>query len=117
MSVDGRPVAYGIGTHARSVIEFDLPKGYARFQTFAGLDDGGTSQMNVEGSTVQFLVFTRSPYFEPNSKVEVSAEELGFKRPVTVRDLWQHKELGRFDSTFAAEIPSHGAGLYRVRSE
>ncbi len=114
MSVNGQPVVYGIGAHAPSVIEFDLPAGYNRFQAFAALDDGGTSQTNLNGSTVHFLVFTQSPYAEGNNRVEVSLEELGFKGPIKVRDLWQHKELGRFSETFAAEIASHSAGLYRV---
>jgi alpha-galactosidase len=114
MSVNGQPVAYGIGAHAKSVIEFDLPTGYTRFQSFAALDDGGTRQANLQGATVHFLVFTQSPYAEANNKVAVSLAELGFQGSVKVHDLWQHKELGHFTETFAPEIASHGAGLYRV---
>lgn len=51
--------AYGLGTHATSVIAYDLPPGYQRFQAQAGLDRGGTDQGC--GSTVQFLVFTQQP--------------------------------------------------------
>lgn len=117
MRVGGKPVAYGIGTHAQSVIEYDLPEGYTHFQAFAALDDGGTSQTNVKGSTVHFLVFTRSPYVAVSKRIVVPIEELGFHGPVKVRDLWQHKDLGLFQKDFTAEIGSHGAGLYRVSSE
>ncbi|RMF86449.1 MAG: glycoside hydrolase family 27 protein [Planctomycetota bacterium] len=31
-----------------------------------------------------------------------------------IRDLWAHKDLGVYEKTFAAKLPSHGAGLYRM---
>ena len=57
--VDGKPAAEGIGTHANSVIEFDLPPGTRRFTARAGLDKGGVAQGN--GATVQFQVYTEAP--------------------------------------------------------
>jgi putative membrane-bound dehydrogenase-like protein len=61
LSIDGKKVEYGIGTHANSVIEFALPEGhsFAKFKGRAGLDDHGTNQGC--GSTVRFLVFTEKP--------------------------------------------------------
>jgi alpha-galactosidase len=32
----------------------------------------------------------------------------------TVRDLWQHKDLGSFRQSFSAEVPSHGLVLVKV---
>jgi len=32
----------------------------------------------------------------------------------TVRDLWQHKDLGSFHSTFSAHVPQPSAVLLRV---
>lgn len=111
MSVDGHPVAYGISAHAPSIIEFDLPEGATRFQTFAALDAGGTNQ--PKGATVRFRVFTQSPYSENKAtKIAVAIKELGFAS-ARVRDLWAKKDLGTF-SEFAPEIAAHGAGLYRV---
>ena len=113
MSVNGKPVAYGIGTHAPSVIEFDLPAGYTRFKAVAALDDGGTNQPN--GATARAMVFTQLPLTENNAaKVPVTLLELGFSGSVQVRDLWQRKDLGNFTNQFAPDIASHGAGLYRV---
>lgn len=59
LRIDGKEVAYGIGTHANSVIVFDLPKDAKRFKARAGLDNGGTDQGG--GSTVEFFVFTEAP--------------------------------------------------------
>jgi hypothetical protein len=33
----------------------------------------------------------------------------------TVRDLWQHKDLGVFDAQFTQSVPSHGAVLLRLQ--
>ncbi len=61
LSIDGKKVEYGIGTHANSVIEFALPvgHGFAKFKARAGLDSHGTNQGC--GSTVRFMVFTDIP--------------------------------------------------------
>ncbi len=46
--------------------------------------------------------------------IKVSLEELGLKGPVTVRDLWNHKDLGTMADAVVATVNSHGAVLYRV---
>jgi len=60
MKVAGADVAYGIGTHAESVISYKIPAGFTHVRVRGALDDGGTSQGC--GSTVQFAVFTVNPY-------------------------------------------------------
>ncbi len=59
IKINGQSVDYGIGTHAVSVIGFDLPEGATRFKARAGLDEGGTKQGC--GSTVQFFVYDQNP--------------------------------------------------------
>ena len=59
LRIDGKSVEYGIGTHANSVIEFDLPEGYARFKARGGIDVGGSSQGG--GGTVKFAVYVEKP--------------------------------------------------------
>ena len=49
--------------------------------------------------------------------VSVSLADLGFSGTVTVRDLWNHKDLGQMTGTFSQPINSHGAGLYRVQPQ
>jgi putative membrane-bound dehydrogenase-like protein len=59
LKINGKDVEYGIGTHAVSVVSFDLPEGYEKFKARCGLDDAGARQGC--GSTVQFLVYTQNP--------------------------------------------------------
>jgi len=113
MMVDGKPVSYGIGTHAPSVIEYDLPQGYTKFKTFGGLDDGGISQIN--GATVRMMVFDKSPYISNGPvTIPVVLGELGFSKSVKIRDLWTHKDLGTFNGEFAPVVSYHGARLFRL---
>ncbi|MBN2370916.1 MAG: NPCBM/NEW2 domain-containing protein, partial [Vicinamibacteria bacterium] len=44
MTVLGHPISYGISAHARSLIEYALPLGAARFRAFAAIDDGALTQ-------------------------------------------------------------------------
>ncbi|MDA1052268.1 MAG: DUF1080 domain-containing protein [Planctomycetota bacterium] len=62
LRIAGKSVAYGIGTHANSVIAFDVPDGYTKLQARGGLDNGGTDQGSCGAeSSVQFHVFTQRP--------------------------------------------------------
>jgi hypothetical protein len=45
-------------------------------------------------------------------RIEVSWSELGLSGPCAVRDLWQKKDIGRFEKIFAATIQAHGCGLF-----
>ena len=59
--VNGKPVSYGIGTHAPSTIEYFLPEGYTRFQCRAGLDQGGVSQQGGATTSARFQVWNKKP--------------------------------------------------------
>lgn len=59
LQVNGKPVADGIGTHANSVIHFEIPEGYTTFTATAALDNGGTDQ--GESASVKFAVYTQKP--------------------------------------------------------
>lgn len=59
LKIAGKSVEFGIGTHANSVIAFDLPEGTTRFKARGGIDNGGSDQGNT--STIQFLVYTQKP--------------------------------------------------------
>jgi len=70
LRINGNSIAYGIGTHANSVIEFALPADhkFTRFLAQGGLDEGGSRQN--AGSTVRFSVYTQQP---PRSILTASA--------------------------------------------
>lgn len=61
IKVAGKSVEFGIGTHANSLIEYELPAGsnFTKFTARGALDDAGVKQGC--GSTVQFFVFTDKP--------------------------------------------------------
>jgi alpha-galactosidase len=115
--LSGKPVAFGIGAHARSIIEYDLPAGVTRFQTVAGLDGSGAAPARGggPGSGLHFLVFTQSPLAtETAAAIPVKLSELGFNGKVKVKDLWANKDIGPIENEFVPVINVHGAGLYRV---
>lgn len=115
LNIKGTTYKNGIGTHSQSIIRYKLPENAVRFKAFAGLDIGGTS--NKAGSTVEFMVSTKdpSPSDEESTDIPIDLSDLGFTGECTIRDLWNHKELGKFSgSEFAPTINYHGAGLYRI---
>ena len=60
--VKGQMFEIGIGTHARSVIVYDLPKGVARFTAQAAIDDGGMERGGkASNASVKFQVYTETP--------------------------------------------------------
>ena len=50
-------------------------------------------------------------------EIAVQWEELGYTRniPTSVRDLWQHKDLGTFSGKFSASVASHGVVMVTVK--
>ena len=49
-----------IGTHANSVIHFQIPDGYTRLTVTGALDTGGTRQNNGTSTSVRFAVYSGS---------------------------------------------------------
>jgi alpha-galactosidase len=109
--LDGR-VVDGIGTHAVSLIEFEIPEGYERFTARGVLSH---SRPKKEGS-VEFIVLTDAARLQIPDKTEVSIAfaDLGISGKAQVRDLWNRRDLGTFTNRFGREIPVHSAGLFRV---
>jgi alpha-galactosidase len=44
----------------------------------------------------------------------LSIEDAGFDGMVSVRDLWRHKDLGRFSREFSAEVPPSGVIMIKI---
>lgn len=101
LAIDETFFSDGIGTHAFSEIAFDIPKGYYRFRTRAGLDDGGTSQGGRPD--VEFQVWT---------KVEADPEEAAeAQRALTDPST----PPGELDSLVESLAGSRGGGLLLLR--
>ena len=52
-----------------------------------------------------------------DASITANWQELGYPAqiPATVRDLWQHKHLGKFTGRFSATVPPHGVVMVTVR--
>lgn len=98
----------GIGTHAESVIVYELPEGYDTF-TATGV------VTNEQGSVVFGVLVDKGAEDIPEKTfVSVNLNDIGIKGKVKVRDIWGKSDLGVFEKTFGRDLPLHGAGLYRV---
>jgi len=51
---------------------------------------------------------------EKEQIVEFNFELEYLRGKYTIRDLWQRKDLGQFKENFKVNLPSHGAGLYKL---
>lgn len=104
LRIAGKPVEYGIGTHANSVITFDLPAGYTQFKARAGLDNGGTNQGNGATTSVEFLVFTADPPRAFLSKLysRPGAAPVSHEAANAIEQLTVHPDL---DATLFASEP------------
>ncbi|MEL0455896.1 NPCBM/NEW2 domain-containing protein [Flavobacteriaceae bacterium SZ-1-7] len=60
LNINGTTYTNGLGTHANSVILYQIPNNTVRFTAFAGLDFGGTNQINST-PTLEFMIATEDP--------------------------------------------------------
>lgn len=51
---------------------------------------------------------------ETAADISIEAGQLGIKGPVSVKDLWKKKEVGRFGKSFTCLVTPHGTVLLRV---
>lgn len=110
LTVDGKTVL-GIGTHANSLIEYDIPEGYDEFQCEATLHDRCEGKGSVE---IAVLTETAKTYLPDHSDVSVSLKDLGITSKAKVRDLWSRRDIGEYEGRFSQSLPLHGAGLFRI---
>lgn len=77
MKIAGKPVPFGFGAHAPSMIAFDLPADVVAFESKVGVDNGGTDQNN--GGTVTFQVYTQKPAATASVASTAAAKPYGFQ--------------------------------------
>ena len=65
-----------------------------------------------DSADLYLAVFNTTATAQP---IPVALADLGRSGTVQIRDLWARKDLAAARDTFAPVIPSHGAGLYRLR--
>ena len=88
LKVGGKTYPGGIGVHAPTVIAYDLPEGYVRFQAIGGLDNSGSDQGGCgEQASIQFSVYTEKPVEGPISTGnDLLTKVLGKDGPLSVSD-------------------------------
>lgn len=97
----------GIGTHAESIIIYDLPEGYETFSATGVVTKSGTVVFGV-------LVDNGQVDIDEESKLSIDFKSIGIKGKANVYDLWENKKVGVFKNKFSKTLPQHGAGLYRI---
>jgi putative membrane-bound dehydrogenase-like protein len=101
LKLENRTYSNGIGVHAPSLLEYDLPENFARFQAKIGPDMGGVNQGC--GTSVEFLIFTEPPSANVFQLSNVSAERK-FGLESAREDIQQMTVAGGLEvSLFAAE--------------
>lgn len=116
LHVAGQEYADGIGTHAPSVIEYDLPDGYNHFSAKGGLD-GVTKEHAAEGASVRFMLLADGGVeMAKEEAFSIDLSQLGVEGACIVTDLWNGENLGQYNGTFVTKVLPHDAGLYRLSS-
>jgi hypothetical protein len=74
---------------------------------------GWAAKANAGGGRQKYLALFNTG--DSAVMASVSAQDLGAKGSMQVRDLWKHKDLGSFTGSYSTIVPEHGAVLYRVQ--
>ena len=75
MKVKGKSFEKGIGTHANSVIGYDVPEGVTKFKAIGGLDNGGTDQQGGGATSVRFQVYADAAPQGPTEGAPANAHD------------------------------------------
>ena len=65
----------------------------------------------LSDGTMAVGLFNRNPVAVP---IQVTWKELSLSGRQRVRDLWQHRDLGAFDTGYSSTIPRHGAAFLKI---
>ncbi len=49
-----------------------------------------------------------------SADITVSFNDIGISGTATVRDLWAHQDLGEYNGSFSANVPSHGVVMVKI---
>jgi alpha-galactosidase len=68
----------------------------------------------LTGGNRAVILFNRGT---SEKEISVNWEEMGYPDhfSAAIRDLWQHKDLGKFSGKFSASVPSHGVVMLTIK--
>jgi len=95
---------YSPTTYSLTVEDLCLDMNYGNLEVYAGPLSGGAYTV---------VLFNRG--YNPQT-ITANWDDIGLEtwRKATVRDLWQHKDLGTFQNNFTAMVESHGVVHLKV---
>jgi alpha-galactosidase len=79
--------------------------------------DGGNLEVwmkplcNREGPEKAVALFNRGG---STARITANFKDIGVAGTATVRDLWTHQDLGEFQGSYSADVPSHGVVVLKV---
>ncbi len=114
LRVDGESYTTGLGMNAECTLIYDLPKGhnYKTFRALCGYDSScDTDNTSTSGTTMEFIIYTVT-----QSGYSVDLTQFGYaaEQEIGVYDCWAKEAQESVRGSIYAEIPSHGAKLYRL---
>lgn len=113
---DGRGYKEGIGAHAPSVIEYDLPDGYTRFSAKGVIDDVALSHKD-DGASVKFMLMKDDDVnITDEDSLAIDLKQLGIDGPCTFTNVWTGDKFS-CNGKFVAKLRPHDACLYRISKE
>ena len=110
LSIANRRYAQGIGTHASSDIQYQLPEGASEFSFSAGLDDEvGTADVQFSVWGDDKLLWQSKPYLGNERDLSThtvdvrGVQKLNLKIAPLTEDKWDHADWANTIITFATE--------------
>ncbi len=76
-----------------------------------GGDDQEVWVKPLSGGAMAVGLFNRAA---SPARISVRWKQIKMRGPLQVRDLWAHRDLGRLNSGYSAEVPGHGVVMLRV---
>ncbi len=118
LSLANRRYAQGIGTHASSDIQYQLPEGASEFSFMVGLDDEvGTADVQFSVWGDDKLLWQSEPYLGherdlPTHTIDVSGvQKLNLKIAPLKDDKWDHADWVNTVITFATDITTQAGAI------
>lgn len=118
LSLGNRRYAQGIGTHASSDIQYQLPAGATEFSFIAGLDDEvGTADVQFSVWGDGKLLWESQPYLGHERDMQVhtidvrGVQKLNLKIAPLKDDKWDHADWVNTIITFSEETTTQNDGL------
>ncbi len=117
LRVDGQSYTTGLGLNAECTLVYDLPSGhtYKTFRTLCGYDSScDTDNTSTDGTTMEFFLYVTD---QAGYSVDLQQFGYGEGQSVEVYDCWAGERGETVQGSLYADVPSHGARLFRLEPE